>query len=109
MIPLIRDNRGAIVELCQQFKIEHLSLFGSASDGRFDPSRSDLDFVVSLPKQSPGDYADAYLDLAAALERLLGRSVDLVTEGSIRNPYFKETVEATRETIYDSRNEKAAA
>ncbi len=67
------------------------------------------DFFVSLPKQSSADYADTYLDLAAALERLLGCRVDLVTERSIRNPYFRETVEATRESIYDSRDEKAVA
>jgi len=109
MIPLIREKMDAIVELCRQFKIERLHLFGSAVDGRFDAGRSDLDFLVSLSKQPSADYADTYLELAAALEQLLGRPVDLVTERSIRNRYFRETVEATRESIYDSRDEKTVA
>ena len=45
------------------------------------------------------DYADTYLDLAAAFKRHLGRRVDLVTERSIRNPYFEKRVEATRESF----------
>ena len=46
MIPLIREKMDAIVELCRRFKIEQLCLFGSAVDGRFDASHSDLDFLV---------------------------------------------------------------
>jgi predicted nucleotidyltransferase len=109
MIPLVREKMEAMVELCRQFGIERLCLFGSAVDGRFDPNHSDLDFLVSLPQLPSGKYADTYLDFAVALERLLGRPVDLVTERSIRNPYFRETVETTRETIYDRRDEKAVA
>jgi hypothetical protein len=33
----------------------------------------------------------------------------LVTERSIRNPYFRETIVATRQLVYDHRDEKAVA
>ena len=56
-----------------------------------------------------GTYADRYLDFADALERLLGRKVDLLTERCIRNPYFRREVEAARQVIYDERGEKTAA
>ena len=38
---------------------------------------------------------------------LFGRNVDLVTERSIRNPYFRKAVEASRISIYDRRNSQA--
>jgi hypothetical protein len=34
------------------------------------------------------------------LERLFGRPVDLIAADSIRNPYFRESVEETRTQLY---------
>lgn len=68
-----------------------------------------MDFLVSFEDQPPGDCADNYLGLAGALEKLFQRRVDLVTERSIRNPYFRETVFAARQLLYDRRDEKVAA
>lgn len=98
-----------LANLCRRFRVERLYLFGSAADGAFDPGRSDLDFLVTLEEQPPGEYADNYLGLAQALEKLFGRRVDLVTERSIRNPYFREAVFAARRLLYDHRDEKAVA
>lgn len=75
-----------------------LETFGSATRDRFDPARSDLDFLVSFRTGSTG--LDHYLRLAERLERLLGRSVDLVIERAIRNPYFRKTVDGTRTLVY---------
>ena len=101
--------RESLNNLCRRFRVERLYLFGSATDARFSSDYSDLDFLVSLEEQSPAEYADNYLGLAQALEKLFGRSADLVTERSIRNPYFRESVFAARQLLYDRRNEKAAA
>ena len=98
-----------ITRLCRRFRVEQLYLFSSAADGRFQTERSDLDFLVTLEDQPPGEYADNYLGLAQALEKLFGRPADLVTERSIRNPYFRETVFAARQLLYDRRDEKAVA
>jgi predicted nucleotidyltransferase len=43
------------------------------------------------------------------LEELFGRDVDLVTERSISNAYFRKAVDATREVVYDRRREETAA
>jgi uncharacterized protein len=101
--------RESLKNVCQQFRVERLYLFGSAADGRFNSERSDLDFLVTLEEQPPGEYADNYLGLAQALEKLFGRPADLVTERAIRNPYFRETVFAARQLLYDRRDEKAIA
>ena len=108
MIPLVADNRQAIADLCRAYGVYTLDLFGSATTGAFDPQTSDLDFVVNFWDRSPG-YAKRYLRFAEALERLLGRDVDLVTEASIQNPYFKRMVDAQRENIFEDRNYEAAA
>lgn len=101
--------RESVANVCEQFGVERLYLFGSAAEGNFEPSRSDLDFLVNLGEQAPGEYADNYLGLAEALEKLFSRPVDLVTERSIRNRYFREAVFANRQLLYDRRGEKAVA
>jgi hypothetical protein len=52
-------------------------------------------------RQPTGEYADRYLDLAEALEKLFKRPVDLVTEQSIHNPYFQQEIETTRQLVYE--------
>ena len=109
MISLIEQNRDALTGLCRQFRVERLELFGSAAKGAFQPDTSDLDFLVTFAEAQPGTYADRYLGLLLALQRLFQREVDLVTERSIRNPYFRKAVEATRQLVYDGRGEEVAA
>jgi len=74
-----------IDELCERYGVARLELFGSAATPEFGEA-SDVDFIVKFADRSPG-YADRYLDFAEALEGLLGRRVDLVTERSIQNPF----------------------
>ena len=106
---LIEQHRDAIHGLCRTYGVRRLDLFGSAASGAFDPATSDLDFVATFADtRSPG-YADRFLGFAEALEALFGRSVDIITERSIRNPYFRQAVEATRHPVFDERNAPAAA
>lgn len=107
MISLIEQSKPALAELCRHFKVSRLFVFGSGVSSRFDPDASDLDFLVELDDRQPTkSYADRYLGLADALERLFGRRVDLLTEQSIRNPYLRREVQATRELIYEQRGEE---
>jgi hypothetical protein len=101
--------RDSLDKACRRFRVSQLYLFGSAANGSLDSESSDLDFLVRLEEQPPAEYAENYLGLAQELERLFGRSADLVTERSIRNPYFRETVFAARQLLYDRRDEKAVA
>ncbi len=101
--------RKSLPGVCRRFRVERLYVFGSAANGNFDAANSDLDFLVTLEEQPPVEYADNYLGLARALEDLFGRAADLVTERSIRNPYFREAVLAGRQLLYDRGDAKAAA
>ena len=105
---VIDDFRGGLAEQCRRFGVRRLEIFGSAARDDFDPGKSDVDFIVSFADKTPGTYADRYLDFAAALEQLLGRKIDLLTERCIRNPYFRREVEAARQIVYDERGQEAA-
>jgi predicted nucleotidyltransferase len=101
MIALVQQQKQSIADLCRRHEVRRLDLFGSAARGDFHPERSDLDFIVQFTRTGYAGYADAFLDFADALEKLLGRKVDLLTERMIRNPYFRDTMEATRQTVYE--------
>ena len=102
MIALIEQRKESIAEACRRFGVGRLEVFGSAARGDFQPDHSDLDFIVQFRRTGYAGYADAFLDFADALEQLLGRKVDLLTERMIRNPYFRATVEASRQTVYEN-------
>ena len=48
MTSIIQDNREAVEQLCRQFRVRRLELFGSAVGKKFDPKTSDLDFLVDF-------------------------------------------------------------
>jgi uncharacterized protein len=101
MIPLIEAKREALADLCREYHVARLEIFGSAADGTFDSTTSDLDFLVEFqPGQDLGPWLAHYFDFHEALERLFGRSVDLVMAGALRNPYFVREVNRTRRVLY---------
>lgn len=99
--------RGLEIErLSEACGVIRLEMFGSATKETFDVGRSDLDFLVTF--QTGSASIENYLRLAEGLEALLNRRVDLVLDRSIRNPYFRKAVDATRTLIY-ARGEQEAA
>ena len=103
MIAVIAQHEEALAALCRRFGVRRLDLFGSAVQGRFDPATSDLDFVVELADAGAPGYARRYIELAGALEELFQRPVDLLTEPMIGAPHFRETIEQTRQRVYEQR------
>ena len=99
MIAEILSHREELDELCRRFHVRRLDLFGSAAGDDFDAERSDLDFLVEF-EPPPGCYADAFFGLKESLEQLFGRPVDLVAAASIRNPYFRESVQGSKVPLY---------
>ncbi|MBM3568820.1 MAG: DNA polymerase beta [Alphaproteobacteria bacterium] len=82
MLALSDDTRERIAALCRRHRVARLELFGSARTERFDPTRSDADFLVSFEPASRDDLT-AYLDFKEGLEALLGRPVDLIERRAI--------------------------
>lgn len=96
----IRERREEVARLCERHGVKALDLFGSATRADFDPDRSDLDFLVEFKPLAPNEHANAFFGLQEDLERLFGKPVDLIEIKPIRNPYFRQEVEATRVPIY---------
>jgi uncharacterized protein len=89
----------AIARACDRFGVARLRVFGSIVTDRFDPTTSDVDFLVDFKVGNP-DLLDAYLGLKQELESVVGRSVDLVVARSVRNPYFKAAAFASAQDVY---------
>ncbi len=100
MIELIEKHQPELQELCRRFHVKTLEVFGSAADGTFDPARSDLDFLVDFLPMKPGPHSKAYFGLWFALQDFFHRNVDLVETPAIRNPYFLQVVNQTRQHLY---------
>jgi len=96
---LLSDKLEPLRALCDRYGVERLELFGSAARGEFDPTSSDLDFIVQMKGRREPGYARRFCDFADALEALYGRPVDLLTELMIKNPYFKAEVQKDRMTL----------
>jgi len=104
----LTDELPKIATLCERYGVAHLELFGSATGPEFNPESSDFDFLVELDSHMPGSRARRWIELADALEKLLGRHVDLVNPRYIRNPYFLQAVNNSRTVIYDRQNAQVA-
>jgi predicted nucleotidyltransferase len=96
----LTDHRDAIARLCEQHGVIRLEVFGSAAVGRFDPARSDFDFIAQFAPEVQDTIASQFFALTHELEELLGRHVDLMTDQPIGNPYFRQAVNASRREIY---------
>jgi uncharacterized protein len=87
----------SIANLCANYGVRSLDAFGSATQSAVP---NDYDFIVELDVQVGRSRARRWIDLADSLEKLLGKPVDLVSASSISNPYFAQSVAATRIPIY---------
>ncbi|MCE2492805.1 MAG: nucleotidyltransferase domain-containing protein [Alphaproteobacteria bacterium] len=99
----ISDKKDELAELCRRYGVARLEVFGSAARGTdFDPQSSDADFLVEFRLDDGRAPLRQYLDFAEALRHTLGRSVDLVESGAVRNPYLRAAIDRSRELVYAS-------
>jgi predicted nucleotidyltransferase len=99
--PVVAQHIPAIRELCQEFGVQKLEIFGSAVTERFDPAHSDVDFIVTYPEgYDVGPWARNHWELQSRLESVLGVSVDLIMSTAIRKPRFERRVRDSRTTLY---------
>lgn len=96
---ILVENIEGIKALCSSHNVRSLFAFGSVCTDKFKED-SDVDLLISFHPMEYGDYADNYFDLAEKFEGLLQRSVDLVTDKSLSNPYFIESINQTKTLLY---------
>ncbi|OFX59714.1 MAG: nucleotidyltransferase [Bacteroidetes bacterium GWA2_30_7] len=99
MQSFIKDKMQEIRVLCRKFDIKTMYAFGSVCTDKFNDS-SDVDILISFKDISIEKYTDNYFNLHYKLQELFNRKIDLLTENSLSNPYFIESIEETKQLLY---------
>jgi len=98
---IIINNLSEIKRLLNQYKVKRAYAFGSVCTDKFN-DQSDIDLLIAFQDGlNPIEYGDNYFSLADALEKLFHRHVDLITEPTLRNPYFIQSVNETKTPIHE--------
>ena len=85
-------------------KVRELYAFGSVLGTDFNEA-SDIDLLVNFDSMDVKSYANNYFNLKFSLEDLFNRSVDLVEESALKNPYFKSSISNSRQLVYGGLNQ----
>lgn len=100
MIDLVSSKRAEIEELCEEYGVQRLALFGSAAKGPWRAESSDIDFLVDI-----GDYNDRvgkrFMGFLADLDRLFDGNIDVVSEPAIKSDTFRSELQRTAVTLYE--------
>lgn len=101
-LELVLKKKVEITEVCKSFNVERLDLFGSAVNGEFHDT-SDYDFLVRFQSIPLHDYFENFIGFQVALEKLLGRNVDLIEAQTLKNPYLIQSIEKEKLNIYEGK------
>ncbi len=94
-LPLTREQ---LVAFCQRWRVSEFALFGSALREDFRPD-SDIDVMVAFDPDAEVGVWD-FVRMQEELEEMLGRQVDLVEKGTIRNPYRRASITRDLTVVY---------
>jgi len=92
--------------LCKNHKVRYLYAFGSATTDKFDSKTSDIDLLVEIDAVDPIERGEKLISLWDTFETFFHRKVDLLTDSSIRNPYLRKSIDASKILIYDGQRSK---
>ncbi len=93
---LLERHAAAIENLCRQYGVRSLRVFGSAVQGTARPD-SDLDLLVTFARPTS---LLGLVRLERELSALLGVDVDLVTERAL-SPYLRASILEEARAVYE--------
>ena len=96
---LINTHINELASLCNQYNVDKMYLFGSATTPNFRED-SDIDFLVRFKAIDVNDYFDNYLNFKDNLVLLFGRDIDLLEEQALRNPILIKSINKSKELVY---------
>lgn len=102
MQAIVQNKINELKKLCSSLNIRRLYVFGSAVSDKFNDS-SDIDLLISFSEDlSVEEYTQNYFKLHYKLRELFNRDIDIVTEKTLSNPYLIESINETKELIYEA-------
>jgi uncharacterized protein len=102
----IKSRIESFREICRSHQVRYVYAFGSSVTNRFDEATSDIDLLVDINEPDPVERGEKLLSLWDKLEAFFSRKVDLLTDSSIKNPYLRKSIDATKVLVYDGAAEK---
>ena len=93
----LQVDQDELGELCRQYHVRELSVFGSAARDQMGPD-SDIDLLVEFLPNSKVDLVD-YAGLMLELSQLIGRKVDLVSKKGLK-PLIRASVLKEARLLY---------
>ena len=96
---LIESHIDSLNELCINYNVDKMYLFGSALNSNFN-AKSDIDFLVKFKSIELTEYYDNYFYFKESLKSLFGREIDLVEEQTLKNPILIRSINRSKELIY---------
>ena len=102
MQKILENNIRELKDICLSHGVQRLYAFGSVVSNKFE-NDSDIDFLISFSESlSIEQYTNNYFKLQYLLREMFGREIDIVTERTLSNPYFIESIDETKELIYEA-------
>jgi uncharacterized protein len=98
MAERIAIDRDWIANFCRRRRVKRLALFGSVLRDDFGPD-SDVDILIEFQADARASLFD-FVRMRDELSGHLGRSVDLVDERGLRNPFRRRAIAESSETLY---------
>ncbi|MBF0458993.1 MAG: nucleotidyltransferase domain-containing protein [Nitrospirae bacterium] len=96
---IITRKIGKIKALLKINKVQKAYIFGSACTDEFN-DKSDVDILITIDEGLDiSEYGNCFWNIQFGLEDLLHREIDLITERSIKNPYFRLEVDSMKVAI----------
>ncbi|MCG3165916.1 MAG: hypothetical protein POELPBGB_01691 [Bacteroidia bacterium] len=90
-----------VIKVLKEHNVRRAYAFGSVCTEQFN-NKSDVDLLIAFAEGlDPLKKGQSIWDLEDALSKLLHRDVDIVTENSLKNPYFIKELNETKVRIYE--------
>lgn len=87
-----------IVDYLRDYKPERIGLFGSYARGE-NTEESDIDILIRFQETCS---LFQLVRIENELSELIGRKVDLVTEGAIRNERIRQSIQQDLQVIFEA-------
>jgi uncharacterized protein len=98
---VLKDKLPAVTQLLKEHNVKRAYAFGSVCTDKFN-SESDIDLLIAFEDGlDPLVYGESYWIILFALQDMFKREIDLVTEPSLKNPYFIKVMNQTKTPIYE--------
>lgn len=98
--PTFKPYMPQVIKLLKKHKIKSAYFFGSVLTDKFNEN-SDVDFLVNFQENlDPLEKGQLWWDLYDSLKFSLNREVDILSEKTLKNPYFITELSQTKVKIY---------